>query len=299
MGNKASLKKSPESTAAYPPITGIGKPGILLIWAHDCCPLFGRLSRNLLREISEFLVSHSLVWVFENQLAYLNHRALRLDVAIPLTLTLETEEASWLLVNEVKVLVCGGKAEGGSALKCAYEVYHTGTVQVLPDMNCGRSYCGLVMWQRAVYAFGSFHVSGGTTCERLSSLEPAWQEVGEMLKRRAQFTPVIWQEAVFLCGGFPHNSSVERYDGRFRLVLDLKQGDNAVSCVCGDTLVVLTSHYLSLVSFQEGSYRLETRQHRPCSVYPRAGVLVMDNMIVTLYWNQVFRNSLQDGRRLD
>ena len=255
------------------------------------------LSRNILREICEYIASLSLVWVSEDKLTYLNLHTLQSDSAVYLAEALPIASASWVLLDNSRLMVCGGEEkDGGLALKNAYEIRCNGTIWRIKDMRFGRIYCGMVIWKKSVHVFGSFQIGEkGKTCERLNlplTESSEWTYIGGMSKPRSLFTPVVWRNAVFLCGGFPLNNTVEVFDGHFSQLLELKEGDNAVSLVSGDTLLILTGHYLSVISaVEDNKYSVESRRHLPCSVCPRAGAVLVQDAIATLYWNQIFRHS--------
>lgn len=284
-------------------VTSHTNAGVLLVWLHYKTLLFSPLSRNILREICEYLASLSLVWVSEDKLSYLNIQALQWESSIYLAEALPIASASWVLLDEGRLMVCGGEEEdGGLALKNAYEIRCNGTIRRIHDMIFGRTYCGMVIWKKTVHVFGSFQSpEEGSTCECLNlplTESSEWTHIGDMSKPRSMFTPVVWRNAVFLCGGFPLNNTVEVFDGHFMQLLELNEGGNAVSCVSGDTLLILTGNYLSVISAIGDKYAVESRKHLPCSVCPRAGAKLVQDTIFSLYSNQIVRHSAADGQRL-
>ena len=82
-------------------------------------------------------------------------------------------------------------------------------MEFLPDMLNGRYAHGIVVWKRAVHVFGSWLRNEGQLCESFDIT--AWTALPKMFHMRAYFTPVVWQEAVYLCGG--HINTIEVYDG--------------------------------------------------------------------------------------
>jgi len=276
---------------------------VFLMWARSTTALFSPLSRNLAREINSYVTSLDFVWVYEDKLENLNPRTLQWDSPVRLTSTVPLVSASWALVDENKVMVCGG-SDGQSVLKHAYEICCNGNVRRIKDMTLGRAQCGIVAWKQALYVFGSFFYGfeGGKTCETLSlsmTTTSEWVQIGDMSKPRAQFTPVVWRNGIFLCGGTPSNNTVAVFDGNFVLLLELKDGGSAVSFAQSENLVILTGSFISVLSVGKSGYTVECRR-RPCSpVLNRSGVLLVGEVVVTLFKSQLLLHSAVDGHYLN
>lgn len=59
-----------------------------------------------------------------------------------------------------------------------------------------------MVWRGIVYVFGSYVGEAGDKCEcvRVDG-EGKWKRIPSMQAMRALFTPVLWRQAIYLCGG--------------------------------------------------------------------------------------------------
>lgn len=173
------------------------------------------LSRNIIREVSVyFLRVPTLLWVNEDHMLFFDLGHMRIsppihyfNTRIQKTVIQKDEGSRWALVDSHRVVMCGGGGEiraglgsyvMGKAWSSAYLLYTTSSEeQVLPNMLSGHCDHGIVVWKGTVLVFGLSTSSEGRKCERLALRDSQWTNLP---LTRWDFIPVVWQEAVFLCG---------------------------------------------------------------------------------------------------
>jgi len=216
----------------------------MLLWVKSHASNGLQLTRALLREVCSYLSClPCLVSVSASSLSYFNFSLQVLEPAIALSRPLVHCGSAWTVINHFQLIFCGGfcgsQYERGTSLKAAYEVHRSGRVRQLRDMKFARDSCGLVLWRKAVYAFGSLNGEGRSKYERLL-LEDCqdWKLLGSMADPRANFRPVVWLQAIYLCGGF-FTDSIEVFDGRTLRLLPchLPEVDDTAVCVKGNSLL--------------------------------------------------------------
>lgn len=277
---------------------------VLLFWVRSKTALFSRLSHNITREVYCYHVALDLVWIYKDKLTNLNPRTLQWDSPVLLVDTVPVANASWVLIGEDRVMLCGGSLNRLSISKTAYEISCNGNVRRINDMLYDRARCGMVVWKQVLHVFGSFiyNVGEDKTCESLSlpiNSTSAWTYIGSMAKPRALFTPVVWKDSVFLCGGSPSNKTIEVYDGHFALLSELKEGEGTVCFVKEESLLILTGRYYSVLSVEEGRYVVKSKVRTSSPVLTYAGMLLDSNVIVALFNQQILLHSATDGNYLN
>ena len=260
-------------------VRGEVNPGVFLVWVRGTPSHLSRLSGNVTREINTYLQPLlCLAWVNYHQVRYYDFRTQTIRLAIPLQTAIQASwNSRWTVVDAERLVLCGG-SDVRSYLQLpwqtAYEVHRSGRVQQLPDMLEGRSCCGMVVWKFTVHVFGSYQGQTLARCESLGLREPTQCErLPDMHKARAKFTPSLWQEAVYLCGGIPGNDTMETFDGhRMKLLgVRLPEGGTSLSCVDRDSLLVLSCNHSTILSSTGASEALSVTarivKHRPYHVF--------------------------------
>jgi len=135
-----------------------------------------------------------------------------------------------------------------SALKSAYTITRAaGIVQDLPNMLNGHASHGTVAWRGGVLVFCSSAEQGERKCERLGLKEMSWELLPELNQPRHDFTPAVWRNAVYLCGGGP--PSIEVFDGHSMQVLSLELMDKGEmwTCASDSSLYIFSTNHVSTV----------------------------------------------------
>lgn len=128
--------------------------------------------------------------------------------------------SAYTVLLDGTLLICGG---GDPILQSTYRVDLKGTVAKLKDMKKARAEHGIVLIKSAVYVFGGENDVGMMrSMEKIEweSLweihESVWVKLGKMHAARKLFKPCVYQELVYLFGGF--TPSFEIYDPRLNEV---------------------------------------------------------------------------------
>ena len=164
-------------------------------------------------------------------------------------------------------------------------------------MQLGRSSLGVIVWKSAVYVFGSCYGPATSKCERLklACSQEKWAFIEDMAKARAYFTPVLWQEEVYLCGGY-QNSTIEVCNGtNIRLIaVTLPEPGKALCCIAGETLLVLSSNYLTKVNTQG---EVVAKLHPGCYFVPMTCPMLAAGCLYHSDNGKMQMFSAEDGRR--
>ena len=176
--------------------------------------------------------------------------------AVTLHTQLVLDEGSrWTTVDASRVFVCGKTlaATNDEALaQRAYFVFRTGEVQTLPNMLRGHDSPGVVLWRQSAFVFGGFFAASeeaGKSSESLCMDTLVWKQGPSMQERRYNFNPVVWREAIYLCGGW--TAAVEVCDGISVKALQVSLPEcivGTLSFVRGTELAVISETYLTLIA---------------------------------------------------
>lgn len=240
-------------------------PRVLLSWTRKHAALYSLLSRNIIREVSTYFQRFpTLLWINEDHMLLFDLGLMRILPAIRFKNRIhnaaiqKNQSSRWVLVDSNRVAICGGGGEVtaglngyavGSVWNSAYMLYTTRSEgQVLPSMLSGHCDHGIVAWKGAILVFGSSSPQECRKCERLDLKASKWTSLPLMNRARWDFTPAVWQEAVFLCGG--HTYAIEVYNGftMSLLQVNLPQKGKALVCTKGDNLLILSSKNLTTLT---------------------------------------------------
>jgi hypothetical protein len=287
-------------------------PRVLLIWLKASATIYARLSRNIIREISPYFNPFpTLVWVNEDNILLCDLGSKRIlpprrfKNRYQKTFIQRNEGSRWTLLDANRVIISGGGCEVSAGLRyytvgepwtSAYVLCTTGQeARVLPTMLSGHCDHGLIVWKDAVLVFGSSSRPEGVKCESLQLTASQWTFLPELYQPRWDFTPVIWQEAVFLCGGMC--SLIEMFNGVTInvLKLNLLQFGKAVACTQGENLLILTSKHLTTLS---KSRKLTNMGHGRISINARANPVCYGGVIYQFYGKELHMFSATEGEEL-
>jgi len=116
-----------------------------------------------------------------------------------------------VLMDDLSVIVVGGGRTGSGKV---VKIGRNGEITGLPSLVNARAQFGLIRVQTRIFVFGGEH----NQCELSSSealnlsLTPLrrWVSQGSMISSRADFTPAIHRNRIYLCGG--NTTNCEVYD---------------------------------------------------------------------------------------
>lgn len=282
-------------------------PRVCVFWARPLS-VFSPLCTNLIREICSYLVpTLYLVSVRKDNISFFDFRTMKLGPSVPLERLIQVLNSSWAVIDDGRLVVCGGRdgelQVGPEPWKTAYEVHRSGRVESLRDMIHSRDSSGVIVWKGSVHVFGSYTGEASPKCERLSLIPHVsqWEELVNMAEPRSLFSPAVWRNAIYLCGG-NNNDRIEVFDGVTIHRLDLKlpgYKSCTVACVREDCLLMLSCQYLSEMSGLCTAPRLVSKRHEFCSVYPETGALLYGEVIVTVGERQISKYRVSDGYQLE
>ena len=289
--------------------------GMLLAWSKLQAVQFAPLPWPLLREICAYLGPDILCF------AWITHCSVRfLDIEqrgsgqpaqfVFLKTTIQASNSSRCVVlSRSSCLVCGG-ISSTEVYSTAYLVTRDGEVSCKPSMQWARGSHGATLWCGSVCVFGSSAGSGTRTCESLADTAECWKELPSMQMERADFTPVLWRNAVYLCGG-DWAGTVEVLEGQSMRLLELMlpEAGKAMTYVWDDSLMILQSSNVS--SLSRASEVLLSKNKQWNAVETCTNPVVWHGVVYqligrVLIWKQeahhvfeVRRYSPQDGSRHD
>lgn len=168
-------------------------------------------------------------------------------------------------------------------------------MEVLDDMISGRFSCGVVVWKQDIYVFGSFGGSGRSNGEK-ERIGEAWELVGDMNMPRSSFTPAVWTNSIYLCGGY-RNDTIEVYDGTSIRLLPIKlpEGTNTLCCLSRTSLLILTSSYRIVLSKQGTELVKEENKHKTCPLYLYQAPMCLGEVVLNLTEEKVMKYSAETG----
>ena len=177
-----------------------------------------------------------------------------------------------------------------NVLKTALLLHMTGEVESLPDMLFPHNNPGLVMWHRAIHVFGSY-AGPGTTKSELMSINGTrtWSQLPDLHSARALFTPVVFLNSIYLCGGYKNNS-IECFTGTEMRLLDihLPEHEVAITCVCGEFMVILQSGYfIYLFLNSENQLQMTTKPIQPYNYHAYSNPVFYHEQILSVLSNCV------------
>lgn len=182
-------------------------------------------------------------------------------------------------------------------------MHRSGRVESLRDMIHGRDSSGVIVWKGSVHVFGSYTGDAAPKFERLNLISHGaqWEELKNMAEPRSLFSPAVWRNAIYLCGG-SSNEIIEVFDGLtlHRLDLKLPGGKSCtVACVRGACLLVLNCQYLSEMSVSLTTPLLVSKRHDFCTVSPETGAVLYGDVIITVGSPKVSKYRASDGYQLE
>lgn len=186
---------------------------IQLLWTKLWSQLYGKLSKNIIREVCGYYRADmlSLVDLRSNYMRLFSYKQRSWGARIPIKQEMVhgVSEPRWICLLTDKVFCCGGKLSlliGGMSI-LTYLISPDGSVEFLSALSIPRYQHGLIEWKKTVIAFGGCKVQTGTgveltrTCEQLV-LEQGkeWQRVASMQEGKCRFNPCLFNEVIYVCG---------------------------------------------------------------------------------------------------
>ena len=142
-------------------------------------------------------------------------------------------------------------------LSCAtYIINSSGAVMnSIPTIYSSHSSGGLIVYHSAIHLFGGERFGRTSTeSERMSLSLTHWSSLPYMHKGRSCFTPVIWKDCIYLCGGYGA-WTIETFDGHAYTTLYISLWNSSPSYTLavpqGDDLVVYSDKGIVRLSGKE------------------------------------------------
>ena len=161
---------------------------VLLFWAKQQAPLYRRLSKNVLREVSAYLATLFMIAVFNRYLnIFTKSRAQH-------KLEQRFSSGTIFIRTDVETVLCIG---GFPPISQAFtlNLSHRG-IRDLPEMRVERCLSGAAKAGLYVYVFGSY--PGSTACEKFALREERWSDLPNMTTAKYAFSPVLYQQTFYL-----------------------------------------------------------------------------------------------------
>ena len=194
---------------------------VVLVWVLSRPKSRVRLSKNILREVCDYLVTPQfLVRVHDTYLSYfsLDHREWKAWYPLSECLQRYTRGHAIAFLPDSSLFVCGA---GATAHRIT-----AGVVTTLPLMLTGRYYhCAICpLTTTSVYVFGGCGHSTPSryNSERFDFLTQKWESFPKLCRPRAGANACEHQRLIYLCGG-DAVGTVETYDWQ-RNVFTLVEG---------------------------------------------------------------------------
>ena len=189
--------------------------------------------------------AHFVVGVmWGNRLWWYDCQVRRFEKTMNVPVGVMVQNAQIVLLGDLSIVVVGGGKSGSTK---AQRISRDGRIHPLPSISTSRKHFGLTNDTTRLYIFGGEH--GATELSSSESLNLSnksslkkWISQGSMLSSRSHFSPAVYRNRVFLCGG--GTTSCEFFDLQSRIfqaidvVLHTKGPVSAV--IFGEELILLT-----------------------------------------------------------
>ena len=226
-----------------------------IFWVKQCSHMYASCSRNVLREVATYLREcFRLVYISDD------HKLLAFDCKTHSSSLLYTfthcqrsDFEGYTLIDNYRLIMCGGLDSPNSKQHTGAFLLdiRTSTLGKLPPMTTARRYSpGMVCERSRVYVFGgTAHTGLGTTDtsdlartgEALQLLGENWGMLeGRMSNTRVYFSPCLFEDRIYLCGGGVSYEVDICYEG---LISSL-----ALSLLDNDSVAVVHSKQLLFIS---------------------------------------------------
>lgn len=250
-----------------------------IFWVKQYSPMYVSCSRNVLREVATYLRDYfQLIYISNNrQLLAFNCKAHSSSLLYTFTHYMRTDFEGYTLIGDYRLIMCGGLDSPNS--KHHTDAFlldiHDATLTKLPSMTTARGYSpGMVCERSRVYVFGgTAHTGLGTTDtsdmartgEALQLFSENWQMLeGRMSNTRVYFSPCLFEDRIYLCGGGVSHEVDICCEGLISsLALTLPE-INSVAVVHSKQLLFISQYYTVKLGgaterHQENKFRLVTK----------------------------------------
>ena len=202
-----------------------------------------------------------------------------------------------VVLPEGSLLCCGGgNWKTDSTWDTAYRVMGDGKVEQLKPMQQAREAHGIVCCKDWVYVFGGDCDPGPRiirTGEKLhlgdiSTLKDRdWSILRNMCHHHSYFTPALYQELIYLCGGYCARTEVfdPRNDSFRGIGLKLVNPEHAWSVVYEEKLVVVAGYRLHIYNRQHGRGRLQIKPNFLLDEYSGVPPILFNHTVYRLLMN--------------
>ena len=223
------------------------------------------LSVNVLREIAQYVrESYRLIGAMGSEVtvyALSGRKSEARNVAMECS-----DGTRYCWVSENQAMFVGG----GSILKnrpVTSDVYLFNlldyTVTQQASMSSKRFSPGVISTSRSVLVFGGYHMGALNSCEQFSLLDSNWRCLPDMLRPKYSFSPVLYQQNVYLpCVilTFPELEMYRIYENCFEIYpVKLPVSSNcSLSFLINDVLVLIScNRFIYLLNLTTGKYAQE------------------------------------------
>jgi len=174
---------------------------------------------------------------------------------IPLSAAIEVRNSAFLLLSTQSLVCVGGyDSKYQSFLRTALLIASAGTISELPCLTVARCGIGLVEHEGRVWGFGGRDVRVGPVVERLRLVGEDWEVAREMSTARAYFSPVVYEEEAYLCGGLTLSCECFSFlTETYRpLSYDLPESSESLTVLLPTGFVILTGRYITRLPYKQG-----------------------------------------------
>jgi hypothetical protein len=161
---------------------------ILLFWTKQLNTPYHKVSKNVLREVSSYLVSLPLIALFSGYLNVFSKRRKQHQLAQSFT------SGTVFVRADADTVVCLGGFPP-SSMVFTLNLRHR-EILSLRGMQAERCLCGAIKAGLYIYVFGSY--PGNTSCEKLAIREERWCGLPSMSTIRYAFSPALYQQTIYL-----------------------------------------------------------------------------------------------------
>ena len=186
-----------------------------------------------------------------------------------------------VLMGDLSVIVVGGGRTGSGKV---VKIGRNGKITGLPSLVNARTQFGLIRVQTRIFVFGGEHKrSELSSSEALNlSLTPLrkWVSQGSMISSRVDFTPAIYTNRIYLCGGNTTNCEVYDLSTRSFEPLDLAVPTTRAVCslVSDENLILITPEITLFFDIYTLAKKAEIPHRSVCVSYAIRPVLERNSL---------------------
>lgn len=266
-------------------VTKQAQTGILLLWIRSQAEIYQRISRNIAREIYEYLRPlRPLIVLDETGIALFDvgkRRIIEHLVDLP-----GTSEGHFQLLymgqRGIFLYKIQRMLQGGSR-NSAFLYQINNQLTELPKSISSRMCPGPYYdpFSMSIYLFGGQF--SGNSSEKLDLTSYQWADSGKMKASRSHFHPCRWKEEVYLCGG--GTVSIETfnpYTGLYTLLpIQLPEMTESLAIAFEGKICVLTPFYMTKIDVNSCS--LHSNKRNMSSVWSWSTPVLHESSVYLLF----------------